>query len=74
MLSLQPILTYIIKNEPAVTPAVFCSLQLQSAERDVCPSNDPRFEWTVELPEPSNEVSIPVFSDLRNIIYFDHLL
>lgn len=56
MLLLQPIFTYIIRNEPAATPAAFCSLQLQNAEGDVCPSNDLRFEWTVELPEP-NEVS-----------------
>ncbi|XP_026322395.1 sphingomyelin phosphodiesterase 1-like [Hyposmocoma kahamanoa] len=54
-----PIFTYIIKNEPAATPATFCSLQLQNANGDVCPSNDPRFEWTVELPEPSNEVTNP---------------
>lgn len=60
-LLLQPIFTYIVQNEPAATPAAFCGLLLQNSESDPCPANDPRFEYTIELPEPSEEVSITYY-------------
>ncbi|KAJ2952140.1 hypothetical protein O0L34_g4419 [Tuta absoluta] len=52
-----PIITYIIRNTPEATPAAFCGLVLQQAnDPSVCPFNDPRFEWQVELPPPAETV------------------
>ncbi|XP_045446693.1 sphingomyelin phosphodiesterase-like [Melitaea cinxia] len=47
-----PIITYIVKTTPEASPRTFCSLLLQNAGNpNTCPHNDPRFEWTIDLPE-----------------------
>ncbi|XP_072939936.1 uncharacterized protein [Epargyreus clarus] len=52
-----PIFNYIIRNAPEATPGGICALVLQVAgDPNVCPYNDPRFDWQVELPDP---VEIP---------------
>nr|XP_026496862.1 sphingomyelin phosphodiesterase-like [Vanessa tameamea]XP_026496863.1 sphingomyelin phosphodiesterase-like [Vanessa tameamea] len=47
-----PILTYIVKTTPAAAPRTFCGLVLQNVGNpNTCSFNDPRFEWTIDLPE-----------------------
>ncbi|XP_032513068.2 sphingomyelin phosphodiesterase-like [Danaus plexippus] len=49
-----PIIIYIIKNTPGVASRTFCGLLFQTANNpNSCVYNDPRFEWSVDLPEPS---------------------
>ncbi|XP_034830056.1 sphingomyelin phosphodiesterase-like [Maniola hyperantus] len=50
-----PILTHIIKTTPQALPRTFCGLVLQRGDDpSFCPYDDPRFEWTVNLPRRSN--------------------
>ncbi|XP_064071471.1 sphingomyelin phosphodiesterase 1-like isoform X2 [Vanessa tameamea] len=47
-----PILTYIVKTTPEAAPRTFCGLVLQNVGNpNTCSFNDPRFEWTIDLPE-----------------------
>ncbi|XP_050343287.1 sphingomyelin phosphodiesterase 1-like [Nymphalis io] len=56
-----PILAYIIKTTPEAAPRTFCSLLFQNAEDpNTCGFNDPRFEWTIDLPE-----YIPISKDTQ---------
>ncbi|XP_049870349.1 sphingomyelin phosphodiesterase-like [Pectinophora gossypiella] len=56
----MPIITHIIRTTPQATPATFCGLVMQDAGNpNVCPFNDPRFEWEVDLPAVSETVPNP---------------
>ncbi|XP_023942444.2 sphingomyelin phosphodiesterase 1 [Bicyclus anynana] len=56
-----PIFTHIIKTIPEASPRTFCALVLQkSDDPDYCVIQDPRFEWTVNLPERPNPADIKV--------------
>ncbi|CAH2244200.1 sphingomyelin phosphodiesterase-like [Pararge aegeria] len=46
-----PILTHIIKTTPQALPRTFCGLVLQRSDNPLyCAYDDPRFQWTVDLP------------------------
>ncbi|CAH0407380.1 unnamed protein product [Chilo suppressalis] len=58
----MPILTYIIRTTPEASPQTFCSIVLQSAQDpNVCPHQDSRFEWQVELPEKREPIPAKVY-------------
>ncbi|XP_030028427.2 sphingomyelin phosphodiesterase 1 [Manduca sexta] len=55
-----PIITYIVRNEPAATAATFCGFLFQTVHNsNTCPFHDTRFDWQVELPERPTEVATP---------------
>ncbi|KAI8424390.1 hypothetical protein MSG28_002912 [Choristoneura fumiferana] len=56
----MPILTHIVKTTPEANPRTFCGLVLQAAgDPNICVIHDPRFEWQVDLPEPTTVETIP---------------
>ncbi|XP_053603314.1 sphingomyelin phosphodiesterase 1-like [Plodia interpunctella] len=55
-----PLIIYIIRNTPEAAPMTYCSLLLQNSESNVCPHNDTRFEWQVDLPPPPEFVPTPL--------------
>ncbi|GBP60801.1 Sphingomyelin phosphodiesterase [Eumeta japonica] len=63
----MPILVYIIRNTPIPVGQTFCALVLQGATNpNVCPHNDDRFEWQVELPPPPTNPVVQN-NDLANL-------
>ncbi|CAB3222821.1 unnamed protein product [Arctia plantaginis] len=57
----MPIITYIIRTTPEATPRTFCGHIFQNAENsNACQVNDPRFEWTIDLPPPPATTPPPV--------------
>lgn len=57
ILNFQPIIHYIIEHQPAATPAAICGFLEQTAHNpnnNLCPFEDERFEWEVELPPVPN--------------------
>ncbi|XP_026496975.2 sphingomyelin phosphodiesterase 1-like isoform X1 [Vanessa tameamea] len=47
-----PIISHIMRTTPEAAPRTFCGLLLQNADDpNTCTFNDPRFEWTIDLPE-----------------------
>ncbi|XP_039749910.1 sphingomyelin phosphodiesterase 1-like [Pararge aegeria] len=56
-----PIFTHIIKTTPEATPRTFCALVLQKDDDpNYCTIQDPRFNWTVNLPERHDITNVKV--------------
>jgi hypothetical protein len=52
-------MSYIVKNTPEASPNTFCGLILQNGNNpNVCPHEDDRFDWKVELPEKSKTAMV----------------
>lgn len=59
LIMFQPIITYIIRNEPRASPETFCGLVFQNAYNpDACAYSDARFDWEVTLPERPETVPV----------------
>lgn len=59
----QPILTHIVKTTPEADPRTFCGLVLQAAgDPNICVIRDSRFEWQVDLPEPTTVETVSTYA------------
>ncbi|KOB78837.1 Sphingomyelin phosphodiesterase, partial [Operophtera brumata] len=62
-----PIITYIIENQPAATPAAICGFLEQTAHNpnnNLCPFEDERFEWVVSKRD-GRPLTVAVMTDFH---------